>query len=227
MFNWLLKKEEKPIIVCIHGFGKRKSVEFDVLKSYLSEYECVIPDLFDQSNEEDKYMEDWIKRAEDVLLSVTRRHKRIILVGFSMGGVIASHLASKIRVERLILIAPAFEYFTFTTATSVLSDVFSKSKKKCEDSFIPLPKDFTSTFINIVDTYAQDIYRVECPLMMLHASEDEVISSNVSEKVYRKIENPHKKCFILQGGCHRLLEDQNLGYDALYLIKSYIEGKLK
>ena len=60
--------------------------------------------------------EDWIKKAEDEIEKIINaNYKEVYVIGHSMGGVIASHLASKYKeVKKLVLAAPAFHYLAFT-----------------------------------------------------------------------------------------------------------------
>ena len=59
--------------------------------------------------------EQWIKEAEkQIEMIIDNNYKTIYVIGHSMGGVIATHLASKYKeVKKLVLAAPAFRYFDF------------------------------------------------------------------------------------------------------------------
>ncbi|MBR3379479.1 MAG: alpha/beta fold hydrolase, partial [Bacillus sp. (in: Bacteria)] len=54
--------------------------------------------------------QEWIATAELELLSLYRTCDTIYLVGFSMGGMIASYLAAKYPVARLVLLSAAAKY---------------------------------------------------------------------------------------------------------------------
>ncbi len=221
MLNWFKSlKKEKETIVLIHGFGKRKTMEFDNLLSALDGNDIVTPVLFDHLDEGDDNCSDWIYRAEQALSEAKNKSGKVILIGFSMGGVIASYLASKYHVDKLILLAPAFEYFTIKTATSAVSKMISKSKSSTPD----LPSNFTSTFMEVVNNYKNSIESIKCPTLMIHASDDEVIPSSVSTKYYQKLKTKHKNCVIIEGGSHRLLDDQEVKDIAIFLTKSFIKN---
>ena len=220
MFSIFKNKKPNQIIVAIHGFGKRQSIEFDNLINNMSEYDFIIPNLYDLNNEDDNNINDWIAKAEQALLEASRLRRPIILIGFSMGGVIASHLATRFKIDKLILIAPAFEYLTIKTASSAISNAISKPN----DEEVEIPKTFTTTFRNIVDRYKDNIYDVECPILMLHASCDEVIPASLTNKIFNKLKNTNKKCFILLGGQHRILDDALLSKSTIFLIRNYIEN---
>ncbi len=53
--------------------------------------------------------DDLLEGARQELQSFRSNHEQIVLVGFSMGGVLSTLLAAEQPVDRLVLIAPAFE----------------------------------------------------------------------------------------------------------------------
>lgn len=50
---------------------------------------------------------DWLRRAEDSLLDLSGRCGKVHILGFSLGGVLATILAARYRIESLALVAPA------------------------------------------------------------------------------------------------------------------------
>lgn len=51
--------------------------------------------------------DDWLDGAFDLVSSLREKYRRITLCGYSMGGAIAILISQKIKVDRLILFAPA------------------------------------------------------------------------------------------------------------------------
>lgn len=227
MFNFFKRRTKKaeikkPVIIMIHGFGKRRTDEYNNLKAALSEYDLEIPALFDQRFEDDTVWHNWVSRAEEKIIAAKNQGREIILIGFSMGGVIAGYLASKFAVKKLILLAPAFEYLTITTATNAARSKFNR-KNKNSDEYPELPAKFTSTFMDVVDNCRDAIEKVNCPVMFIHCMKDETIPYTVSLKYYRKVNHDDKKCIILADGGHRILDDERLKDTAICLIRDYIE----
>lgn len=55
----------------------------------------------------------WISAAEDSLIQLLTKYDEVYLIGFSMGGMIASYLAAKYKVDKLVLLASARRYLSF------------------------------------------------------------------------------------------------------------------
>lgn len=226
----IIKKEPETVIITVHGFGVRREHEMDDFKLYASHHlpEVITFNLFDIENDEDSHFNDWVKRAEDVVLQTLNRKKKIILLGFSMGGVIASYLASKYPVEKLILIAPAFIHFNLENYTNIAIKSGKKllTKKEAESSTPSLPKSFYSGFMDCVKEYKNSIQNVTCPVLILQGDDDEVIPTRSSTWAFSQINHEQKRCIFLHLGKHRLLTDSNVKDVAFLLIDDFIQNKL-
>lgn len=55
----------------------------------------------------------WINAAENSLIQLLAKYDEVHLIGFSMGGMIASYLAAKYKVDKLVLLASARKYLSF------------------------------------------------------------------------------------------------------------------
>jgi esterase/lipase len=62
-----------------------------------------------------------LAKAEKEYLQFMKDYDEIFLMGFSMGGVIASYLASRYGCDKLVLVSPAFKY---GKTTQLLTDFF-------------------------------------------------------------------------------------------------------
>ena len=226
MFNIFKKKKELPTIVGIHGFGMRRTTELRPLVDYFEKigYNVICPVIFDLSNEEDNNMDLWISRCELVVDELLKDNKQIILVGFSMGGVIASKIAAERHIKKLILIAPAFTYLTINNAVNFISKSVNLQDSKNKQP--ELPSTFFKTFTTIVDTYKDKINNIIAPCLIIHGIDDEVIPYNSSCKAIKKIKNSNAHLIILDSCKHRVLDDQKYSRLALENINLFINNKL-
>jgi esterase/lipase len=231
--RWFKKEvaERKPVLYCVHGFGMRRTAEYICLREYFEPlgYPVVTPELFDLSDESSNNALLWIQRAQDGLDALIEQNERIWLVGFSMGGVIAAHLASQNKVERLVLIAPAFEYLTLKSVLDKVEEVaryvIRKTEKPISD-FMPLPDAFLNMFRETVALCKDSVSQVHCPVLILHGSLDMTIPVSSSKYAYVKIPHPEKLLIVLEGAPHRILDDPGLNHDALVIIEEFFKQNI-
>ncbi len=220
--------KRKPIIVCIHGFGIRRTHEFTELHAFLSKkgYICLMPELFDQTDMDDTNPAIWIQRAYDAIEAALSKNRKVIVIGFSMGGVIASSIAAKYPIEKLILLAPAFEYVTLRLVKDLVTSKVAKRWIKPmvqQGNYPPLPEHFNNTFTEVVALCKNSVANIQCPTLILHGSSDEVIPLRSSDYVYQNISSQYKKRIILSNVAHRLLDDPFYQSDCFQLILNHIQ----
>jgi esterase/lipase len=226
-----MRRGKLPVLYCIHGFGVRKTVEFDHLKDYFEakDHEVILVELFDQSNDLDTDPQVWIQRARDGLETLLKQKRKVWLVGFSMGGVIASELATEYLVERVVLLAPAFEYVSLQTVKNVAEGAVRsiiKKPKPCNPDFPPMPDGFSIVFRNVVALCKDSITRVSCPVLFLHGSEDEVIPLRSSQNAYSKLPHEQKMLLIIEGVMHRIMDDDRHNQDVFCIMNDFFHARL-
>lgn len=217
---WNFKK--KPVVITVHGFGLKTHHEMDDLASFLKThgFEVVQFDLYDPTKADDANRNDWIKRAEQIVSEAIAKNKDVYLLGFSMGGVIASYLATIYPVKALILVAPAFQYINLQMAMNIAKKVFSNTS-------VPSPsKAQTKTFTEIVNQYRESISEVDQPVLMIHGTKDEVIDPSSSSNAFKKIKHDQKQLVFIEGAPHRLLYTEAYEKIAFWIILTMLEGKL-
>lgn len=218
------KRKEKTIIITIHGFGKNVSHEFDQFKKYMDpkKYEIIQFNMYDPFNPKDDNYTKWIKKAEQVINKY--KGKEIIILGFSMGGVIASYLASIYKVKKLILVAPAFQYLDLSKVTNHGINMVKNLTKKTKEETIPSQSQ-TKAFQTVVSKYKESIAQVDCPVFILHGTKDEIIPIESSRSAYKKINAPKRLIFI-EGGKHRMMYDGKMEKCVFTLIEQFILGNI-
>ena len=241
MFEWIKKlmKEEKteeinqdnrPLLVTIHGFGKRRRHEMDQLQEFLSDknIELISFDMYDLTDEKDCDWQQWVKRAKAQLTQAQLSKRPIYLLGFSMGGVIASYLATCYPVVKLILIAPDFKHFHLENYTNMVikgaSGLISSSKNDGKEP--SLPKSFYPAFMECVKQLKASIAKVSCPVLLIHGDADEVIPPRSSVWAFDMITHEQKQLIFLHLGKHRILNDEHVRDAAFLLIQDFIEDRL-
>ena len=143
---------------------------------------------------------DWIKEAENQIeILINHNYKDIYVIGHSMGGVIAAHLASKYKeVKKLVLVAPAFRYFYFKDGKVNIKG-FNETIKNMPEMFknmgtekvleritkTPIPT--MLEFTKLVSNYENDIKNISCPVLTIHGLEDKVVPQESTDLVYNNL----------------------------------------
>jgi carboxylesterase len=68
-----------------------------------------------------------LKKVEREYLKFKEDHEDVMLIGYSMGGAIAAHLASKFGAKKLVLVSPALKYGGTKRLTAQALNVIKKS----------------------------------------------------------------------------------------------------
>lgn len=114
----------------IHGYTGGP-YDVDPLASFLREntsWHVEVPTLPGHGRNLNLTMENvshkrWIRAAEQALMKMFERYDQIYLIGFSMGGMIASYLAARYEVEKLVLLAPSVKYLSWKQLLFDVGDV--------------------------------------------------------------------------------------------------------
>lgn len=221
------KFHKKDLVITIHGFGRKTEHEMDPLASYLEKqgFEVWTFSYYDPEDLSDTDFRSWILRCEARLRKAVDEKRRIHLLGFSMGGVVASYLASVYPVEDLLLAAPAFYPIDFNKIQKAArGKMMSSGDNKDPRS---MSSDQTKAFLNVVSRYRGSILQVDCPILMLHGTADEVISFKSSRRMFEQIENPNKYLVFLESAHHRFLYDGAYESLAFPIIRDYFRGEIK
>ncbi|NBK97588.1 MAG: carboxylesterase [Erysipelotrichia bacterium] len=213
----------KEIIICIHGFGRRLEHEYDNFKFWNQDkYQLKTFNIYNLNDPKDNNPTIWIKRCEGMVDSYINAGYQVSLVGFSMGGVIATHLASMYPIKRLFLIAPAFDYLHVGNLVNTAVNKIMKTQNKIAPHVV-IPSGFTSTFTEVVRLCKEDISKVSCPICFVHGDKDETIPLRSSVNAYDKVAHDKKKLFIIHEGRHRMMLHESSAWETWQLFNLFMD----
>jgi len=133
-----LKEKQRVGFFIVHGFLGNPKTGFGDLPERLkrNKIDFYMPQLQAHGANDDintfNYKE-CLNKVEVEYQMFKKEHDVVYLLGYSMGGVIAGHLASMYGADKLVLIAPAFKYGGSNKITSKIGDFFKAHKAKNED----------------------------------------------------------------------------------------------
>ena len=222
----------KNIVIGIHGFGADRTEEFNIIKSIASEenIEFVCFELFGLHDAEPKY-QYWIKKAEDFVNEYLDKGYKVDLIGFSMGGVIASFLCTYLKINRLVLISPAFYFLSSDNLIKLsekvlMHDSLEHTKQELAHS---LPLSYYLEFCRLVKKLKVSIELVENDLLIIYGTDDEFVPKKSVMYAYNNCKSTNKKLVFYHNARHELHVAGVYKYDVSrqvlsYLKMSYIEN---
>lgn len=221
-------RNRNKAILIVHGYSKRRWHALDPLIAYLEEegYPLFYPAIYNTQDESDYHAHEWVQRVIEEAQKISKRFDKVYVIGFSMGGVVASAVAASVKVNRLILLAPAFEYITFENIKNKVRHSLLPKPIETDTDYPPIPLSFEKTFKDVVKEYKNSIHFVSCPLLIIHGSKDSRIPLSSSYFAYEKTSSFHKQLICLEGVNHNLVEDLTYNSQIFSLIHSFIEKPL-
>ena len=175
--------------------------------------------------------EDWIRAAEIQLEKIINNgYKKIYVIGHSMGGIIASHLASKYsEVSKLVLAAPAFKYLSFKDDKL---DVIGSIKKvprifqeydseEVISRILKQPIPTVKEFMDLVEVHTNDIKKITIPTLIIYGLNDEIIPIDSVNYVFDNIKSSSVTLIELENLNHNLFVN-NRYEDVKKIIVSFL-----
>lgn len=108
------EQNQKKAVLLIHGFGGKSSNWNYAARRIYNELKLpvYVPRLPGHATNTSDFLnssaEQWLRKAVDSYLYLKESYQDIYLAGLSMGGLLASMVASNFEVKKLSLVAPAF-----------------------------------------------------------------------------------------------------------------------
>ena len=196
----------KKAILMIHGFVGG-SYDFGNFQNELQLYKKF--DVFtytlpahDKFIVKDVKYKEWIDESKrQIEFLIENGYKEIYLIGHSMGGVIAAHLASEYpQVKKLVLAAPAFKYFYFkegkvdikslnNTLKSIPELFKNENTDKVISRILKTPISTMLEFTKLVSECQNCVFDIKCPTLIIHGINDLVVPSESTVYVYNSIKS--------------------------------------
>ncbi|MGI8316505.1 alpha/beta hydrolase [Halobacillus mangrovi] len=203
--------------LCIHGYtGSPEEVQplVDFLKNR-TDWELANPTLPGHGEDldlEGHYYQEWIATAELALLGLLERNNTVVIVGFSMGGMIAAYLAAKYDIERLVLLSAAGKYISISQMLKDIgemvmdawkgalgtNELFKRYKKKMKDTYLFS----TIQFMKCVQFTRPYLGQVHCPVLIVQGELDGMVPRKAAEFLNEEIPAEDKELVFLKQSKH-------------------------
>lgn len=203
--------------LCIHGFTGAP-FEVEPLVAYLKKrtnWEIAVPTLpghGDILSLKGIQYHNWIEHAEQELQELIEKCETVYVIGFSMGGLIASYLAVHYPVTKLVLLSAAAYY---VNPKQLLIDIgemardafrgrlsenemFMRYKRK----IMATPITATLQFRRLVGAVRPILNKIEIPTIIAQGECDGVVPPKSAQYLYQSIGASAKKLVYLKESKH-------------------------
>lgn len=169
---------------------------------------------------------DWYNEIEKEYIELKKKYKKVYVIGFSTGAALSIKLAGKFHLEKLVLIS------TFISAThkwfyGFKPETYIKALGKIINYVPTIPppnlkepearksyigSDYISikairNSFELVDEIKSDIYKVTCPVLIIHSKKDITTSPSSADFVYKNVSSLEKEIFWVEKSSHIVLLD--------------------
>jgi len=215
-------------ILLIHGFtGSPHDYHFLAPRLHRAGYNVEIPRLPGHGTTSKDFLktraEDWIRRALDTALDTRSVWKKMGIVGFSMGGLLATIVASAVGVDSLVLAAPAFGVTNhWFNLVPLLRFFVHHVERKPED--IPqfddpdlqtLSREYWSKhwipaiyqLWRVRRMAWKSLEKVRAPTLVIASKKDRTVPLESVAKAYGRINSAEKRVVVLEESGHVVVDD--------------------
>lgn len=225
--------------LCIHGFtGEAKEVE--PLTNFLKKkkgwlvYSPTLPGHGSREGLRKSNFKQWLYAAEVAAQELLKRCDKLYIIGFSMGGMIASYVAAKYPIDKLILLSASAYYLN---PKQIIQDMkgwvlegwrgeldndvlFKLYRKKIKDT----PMKATIEFAKTVYKTRPILKKVKVPTLIIQGECDGLVPPRKSaEYLYEMISSNQKQLYYFKNSKHYIWLGEERE-DLLKIIDHFLEN---
>ncbi len=218
----------------IHGFTGGPH-EVEPLRQYLethTDWKIEVPLLSGHGEtlalEEVSY-ETWLEEMAEHLQALRKDCEEVYVIGFSMGGMIASYLAAHYEVDKLVLLATARKYLSFKYLSRYVAEVISDGfKGQLEENKIythykskleTVPFRANVEFMKLVNKTKQYLEDIRSPVFIAQGQRDSLVPYKTAYTLEKEIGSEEKEVVIFEQANHMIC----LGEDREILNKMILD----
>ena len=204
----------RKAILVIHGFGGGVYDEeylvnrLELIKNY-DVYTFTLPghDGIKANMTEEK----WVQRSEEMInFLLKHNYKTIYVIGHSMGGVLATRLASKYKeIKKLVLLAAAFRYLEFKEekldvikSIAKLPTLAKEYKNEFVSRLQKMPLSSLKEFTNTIRHNEDALKNIHIKTMIIQGTSDNVVPIETADFIYDLIPTKEKEVLMCEGVNH-------------------------
>lgn len=205
-----IHKKETAIIL-FHGYAQTSNIYkpyIETLKEYGDVFAPTLTGHFESRIVDIKSYKDLIHTNLEIYKLLKEQYKKIIIVGYSLGGIVSINLASKIKPDKLILISTPinYDYEAFKISVLSLINEFRRIKKNKQEFKL-------STYLEmfkLASLARKQLKKIDCDTLLLHGEKDDLDPIEQSYYILSNISSQSREFYMIKNVDHYVLEHYDL-----------------
>lgn len=181
-------------VLIIHGFAGMRS-ELAPLKEHLEKRGFIVsmPLLAGHESTRKELAKsnynEWIKSAEDAAKELETKCGKLIVIGFSMGGLIGVNLCRHRNVEKIVLINTPVYYWDIVRMLKNLNSDFKTYSKKYFTASTNKPLRALLSFQKLLNKTKPLFSGVCCPALIMQTLNDDTVNPKSADYIFQNIKS--------------------------------------
>ncbi len=222
-----MHKQGEQSIACLllHGFTGNPA-EMDGLANFLRRQGCAVavPTLPGHATQpedlRDIPYQEWIDTSERALRELEQRHAVVFVIGQSMGGTLALHLAAHHRFQGVVTLAAALRLPLYLEIASYViapfvpirykpngSDVRDDNGKALLQNYDRYPMSALRQLMRMLRKVRNELPAVTMPVLAIHAPEDHVVPFDNLALLMSLVKSGAAEQMVVENSYHVLTVD--------------------
>lgn len=197
-------------VVLIHGFGGGY-FELKNLDDYLTGrgVDCSFVQLAGHTGRYKDFLlvtrNQWIKSARKQIEAVLEEYESVIIVGFSMGGLIATYMAD-LPVQAFIFVNTPLKLSDTGKVIKNISTSFRNYAEKYVRATLctPLPA-LAELYLLLNETRDTNFSKIKAPCLIIQTRDDDTANSKSGDMISQRLSCKHKVVYYEHGG-HKIFD---------------------
>ncbi len=148
---------------------------------------------------------DWVRSAEEAYKRLAMRSERIVVIGFSMGGLLAAQIAVRHPVELLVTLNTPYAYWDVRQALVNLREDVRRHLSRYVCGLVRIPLRSMWQFRILLRETKQLLPRVTCPCLIVQGKRDDTVQAVSAEHLRRSVGSDQAQVSYFPRSGHLLL----------------------
>ena len=172
---------------------------------------------------------EWIQSAEEGLMKLEEQCEEVILIGFSMGGLIAMNLALKHRISALITLSSPIYYWDLKrVGANIINDFKNREFAYLKNYILAAFRIPFAAMINFRLLLCKTkplVNEIKCPIFVAQGLIDDTVKYKSAEYIYTKAESEIREIRYYNNSQHIICcgdDKDELFKDVTLFINAYV-----